>query len=425
MVIARVAMFAIPATIKNKYIMIKIVLRNKPNKEGKYPVVLRINKDGKSKIISLGYNCSKDEWSEGRFNKRHRNYNRRNRVLVKIEAKALDIIDEFKLEGKDFSLEEFEGKFRNRGTTQKDVFSFWDDRIKELEKDGKISSAEANKDSLRALRKHVNNDLLDFSDIKYSLLKGFEAELRDRGCNNNTIAFRMRYIRALYNEAIKFRIAKEVDYPFKEYKISKLKCTTIPTYLSPKEIELIENLDTVKHSHLFDAKNYFLFEFYTGGMNFHDLIRLRWIDVSDSRIDYRRGKTQEPISIPILEPIKEILDYYSSKSLSTGYVFPVLLQNGLSPRQFYNRKKKVLNQYNKKLKEIAIIVGIEKDLTSYATRHSFATTLKFKGVSEDIICELMGHSDVRVTRAYLRKFENGITDAAMRKLLEEPDPIYA
>ncbi|MFT4801091.1 MAG: integrase/recombinase XerD [Flavobacteriaceae bacterium] len=36
---------------------IKILLRNKPNKEGRYPVVLKIIKDRQIKVITPGINC--------------------------------------------------------------------------------------------------------------------------------------------------------------------------------------------------------------------------------------------------------------------------------------------------------------------------------------------------------------------------------
>ena len=43
---------------------VKIILRKKVNNEGLYPVVLRITKDRKSKIISLNFKCSLNDWNE-------------------------------------------------------------------------------------------------------------------------------------------------------------------------------------------------------------------------------------------------------------------------------------------------------------------------------------------------------------------------
>ena len=57
------------------------------------------------------------------------------------------------------------------------------------------------------------------------------------------------------------------------------------------------------------------------------------------------------------------------------------------------------------------------DLTTYVSRHSFATVLKREGVSTSIICESLGHSSEKVTQIYLDSFENSQIDAAMQHLL--------
>lgn len=64
---------------------IKILLRDKPNKEGLYPVVLKIIKDRKPKIITLGISCLKKDWDQAnsQFKKSEKNYIQRNRVLLK------------------------------------------------------------------------------------------------------------------------------------------------------------------------------------------------------------------------------------------------------------------------------------------------------------------------------------------------------
>lgn len=43
---------------------IKIVIRDNQNKEGLCPIVLRITKERKVKIISLGMNCHKSNWDD-------------------------------------------------------------------------------------------------------------------------------------------------------------------------------------------------------------------------------------------------------------------------------------------------------------------------------------------------------------------------
>src|SRR5690606_23226121 len=64
---------------------------------------------------------------------------------------------------------------------------------------------------------------------------------------------------------------------------------------------------------------------------------------------------------------------------------------------------KILNKYTKL---IAKDLGINKDVTTYFARHSFATVLKRSGANTEMISELLGHSTVAVTASYLDSFEN-------------------
>ena len=49
---------------------------------------------------------------------------------------------------------------------------------------------------------------------------------------------------------------------------------------------------------------------------------------------------------------------------------------------------------------------MNKNITFYTARHSFATYLKFNGVPIDAISEMLGHTDIKTTQAYLNKLPN-------------------
>ncbi len=89
----------------------------------------------------------------------------------------------------------------------------------------------------------------------------------------------------------------------------------------------------------------------------------------------------------------------------------------LTPSQLENRKHKTLQRYNKDLKEIAQICGIDKPLSSYVARHSFANCLKQKGVATDVISESMGHQNLAITQAYLKELDSTVLDEASELLL--------
>jgi site-specific recombinase XerD len=50
-------------------------------------------------------------------------------------------------------------------------------------------------------------------------------------------------------------------------------------------------------------------------------------------------------------------------------------------------------------------LNLDKDVTTYFARHSFATVLKRSGAKIEMISELLGHSSVDITESYLDSFE--------------------
>ena len=60
---------------------------------------------------------------------------------------------------------------------------------------------------------------------------------------------------------------------------------------------------------------------------------------------------------------------------------------------------------NEHMKKIAVDLGINKNVTTYFARHSFATILKNSGVSTEFISEALGHSSLSTTKNYLAGFE--------------------
>ncbi|MFN5590006.1 MAG: site-specific integrase, partial [Bacteroidota bacterium] len=67
-----------------------------------------------------------------------------------------------------------------------------------------------------------------------------------------------------------------------------------------------------------------------------------------------------------------------------------------------------LNSY---LKEIADIVGIEKNLTFHVARHTFATTVTLQnGVPIESVSRMMGHTNIQTTQHYARVVDKKVAD---------------
>lgn len=396
---------------------IKFVLQNKPNSDGLYSVALRITKDRKKKEISLGFRCEIDEFENERFTKKHKLSKKRNIILSELNLKALTIIDDFEANKENFSLKDFELKFIGKEKKEVLVFDFFDEIVEDLVKSGKTGNARVYKDTKNSLKKFANNDQLRFKDITVNFLEKYEVHLRQNNNNDGGIAVKMRQLRALFNDAIKRGFAKEDIYPFKHYKVSKLRGKAVKRALSIEDVKKLLAIDIDKYPHLLNSFNYFVFSYYNRGMNFIDLMKLRWSDIQGDNIIYTRSKTKSRFVIKMLEPAKKVIEYYSKNKKSEIYVFPLIVNENATPEQLENRKLKTLKKFNKDLKELSKIAEVESNVTSYVIRHSYATNLKFLGVSSDIISQSMGHSNVEITMTYLKEFENDILDSENEKLL--------
>ncbi len=397
---------------------IKWMLDAKPLSNRKYAIYLRILKDRKRKNISIGLQCKKEHFVNEVFSKQHPNYQIENEMLLKFKSRALEIIRAFQLNQGNFTLEEFENEFRGTKSNQEiSLIKFFDEIINEMTLSGRISNAKAYKDTRDSLIKFKHKKL-KFKDITPTFLEKYEVYLRSTGNQNGGIAFKMRELRALFNKAIKRKIITKEFYPFEDYKISKLKSESKKIALSIEEFKKIRDVDLSKYPYLMEAYNYFMFSVYTRGMNFKDMMELKWSDIQNGRIYYVRSKTKGKLNLEIIPQAQAILNFYKSQKRPTNYVFPILLNDNLSPQQISDRKHKVLRRYNSKLKEIAKLAGIDKKPTSYVARHSFATILKMSGTPIEKISEMMGHSDVSITITYLKEFSNEDLDAENRKFMD-------
>ena len=401
-------------------ITIKIVQRKKKLSDGSYPIFLRVTKNRQSKFYKTPFSSKASEWvaSTGTFNRKKENYFQYNRLLIKFRERAYKIATDLEIENPDYSLQDFDRNYRiTFNPVKNDVFAFFDEIIEEMTFAGRIGNAKSYKDAKTSVQIFHKFKKLSFREVNPTFLSKYDAFLRSRGGTDGGIGVKMRSIRALFNKAIERGVIKESLYPFKTYKISNLRGKGFKRALDFEEIRRIINLDLTDNQHLINTKNYFVFSFYTRGMNFADMMCLEWKDVEANVIYYTRAKTKGNFSIAIMPPVQKILNYYRIHGYGNKYVFPLLFREDYTPTQLADRKHKMLGIYNKELKELAKLCGITKNVSSYVARHSFANCLKQKGVATDVISESLGHQNLGVTQAYLKELDTEIVDKALEVLL--------
>lgn len=401
---------------------IKVVLRTgKINKQGQSPLMLRFTHDRTTKFVALGLSVEPHYWDKDTelvlptCPERITLQSQIDRTLAGYHKKiqrleALDIPVNFETL--------FDAKpARSVRITIEDGFKT---EIERLESLGKINSATKHKYALQVLDGYKPTTMaLEAIDLDY--LKGLELYLRQRGNKDNSIATRFAIFKAIYNKAVKEGKVAVKQNPFSIYQVGSLWAKTRKRAIDKDDIQRLIDLEiteghTTEYRRL--AKDLFLFSYFTAGMNFGDIARLRYKDILRGRVNYSRHKTQKLLSFQLVPMALQILEKYGTAGHGEDYIFPILNRHEhTSPQQIFNRLHKVLRKVNRELKVLGEMIGLGMPLTTYVARHTYATVLKRSGVSVALISESLGHSDLSTTQIYLDSFENSQIDAAMQHLL--------
>ena len=387
-------------------ISVKATIKSKANSKGLHPIILSFVKNRKNTTYSTLQYCKKGDWSydTNRVKNSHRDHKIINQLIEKYINKVDSLIMAKRLEGEDYEIPELindmliiEGE-----KVKKDYFQFHQEIINEFIESKKISSAKINIETLNSLRKFINLKELKFKNLNVETLEKYESYLRGRGGTDSGIGIKMRTIRAIFNKAIDRKIINEKHYPFKIYKIAKLKNEKKREFLTRDELLSLEQLDVSYSSRLQFAKDLYLFSFYCRGINFIDIMKLTKHNISKNTLAYVRSKTGVHLSFEMVKFAKNLATTYAIKS-KNKFLFPIVLDENNNNEQLKNREHKVLGRINPDLRTLMTKLGIQKNITFYTARHSFATLMKFKGHSIDFIGEALGHGDINSTISYLNK----------------------
>jgi len=424
---------------------VAIILKTKKQlSNGEFAVTLRVTQNRIRKYYnlstlvvdqSLNFRCTPENWRAaelednglGLFLRTVKGYKQLNAILEEKLSLAQSILREYDQLDIPFDFEKFEQDLRgNRNGKRKDRLLLQDYYLSittELEQQHKVGLVTIYEDTKNMLSKF--RPLAYLSDVNVKFLEAFEAWLRfERGNKDTTISVKIRNIQRVINLAIADKLFKADDYPFgeKKYSVNKrLNHKTRKRFVPIDIISKVKELQIADDEALRLSRDIFLFSYYTRGMNFIDMAGLKWSDIQDNEIHYVRRKTGQLFEIPVNEHSKAIMDYYREHNhKSGGYIFPIYdIEVHKTEKQRYTRKKTAIKKVNDKLKEVAKLIGHEGlKLTTYVSRHSYATNLKLAGVPTSYISEALGHQTEEQTQTYLAEFEKGTISKLESKIFD-------
>lgn len=297
----------------------------------------------------------------------------------------------------------------HRMTKEASLFSFMHGVIAQLKLLGKVRTSETYTATLNSFMAFREEQDVPLDGLSSDLMLLYEAYLKARGVRMNTISFYMRNLRAVYNRAVEKGLTPQ-NNPFRHVYTGVDK--TVKRAIPIKAIKALKDLDlSMKPSSDF-ARDMFLFSFYTRGMSFVDMAYLKKSDLQNGILTYRRRKTGQQLAIKWEKCMEEIVAKYPQNS--TIYLLPIIKEQGNERRQYDN----ALHLVNYRLKELSKILKLQRPLTMYVARHSWASVAKAKNVPLSVISEGMGHDSEATTQIYLASLETSVVDKANKMILE-------
>ena len=390
-------------------------------KNGESPIMVRVAKDGKRSMKSLGVSVNPIYWD---FSKNTPKKNCPNRAmlmqlisqtLIEYQAKVIEV----KAKGEAATISSIMEE-KGNGISHVTVEDFLTSHIQQLRDNGKVGNSYAYLNLRTTLHNFYGKKLnFLFNAVDVSFCNKFEAWMRKNLFEDTTMHYYFRTLRATYNKAIEAQSADREKNPFIEYKLSRFSTKTKKRALSKESVKRILEMDCSSMSEKARlAHDVFSFSYYCGGISLVDVANLTPDNISDGRLIYERQKTHGYINLVMLDEAKAIIEKYATYQKHAGYLFPILDNRvHITPMQKFNRVRKLCCQLNKELHKIAVKLEIKEEVTTYVARHSFATVLKKSGVNIGIISQALGHQDIKTTQIYLSKFDDEQVDSAMQNLL--------
>lgn len=290
---------------------------------------------------------------------------------------------------------------------QESLTDFMNEVIKELQEEGRFSTAHIYKYALRAITDFVGGGEIFFGALTRRWLKRFQRHLEELQRSYNTVSTYIRILRAVYNRAV------DRDLISGEYRLFAGMKTGVSSQhklaLTASQMSALLSTDHRKEftEEVCKSQDFLSLMLFLQGMPFVDLAHLRKCDLNGELLVCRRSKTNTELCVKVVPEAMHLIERYSSDESTSPYLLNILSGKLEGEEAFneYRDRLRVLNQ------NLALLPGLcdlkNVKVSSYTARHTWATLAKYCQVPEEIISEGLGHSSLDVTRVYLKSFEGG------------------
>ncbi|MFT6923328.1 MAG: site-specific recombinase XerD [Crocinitomicaceae bacterium] len=393
----------------NQKFSVTIWPNKQKEKNGRIPLYIKVSVDSKKVVISTTHFIEMSHWDKKqnklKFNapdSRQLNaFIDRTRNIIQqqfLDSSARGVmVSSLELKNSFLGIEEEDPK-----KTLLQAIDFHNLKMAELVKVDQVSNRtlgkyESTKKKLEAFLKfRYKKDDIYLEDLRLSFVTEFEHFLLTNDKLQSNSAFK-------YIKNLKKIMGMSVDLDWiHSNPFDKFKCS----YKDPKRIVLTQSeinslINTeFKMPRLAEIRDVFVFCCYTG-FAYSEVHKFRSQDLvigmdGEHWLTTHRKKTGERESVPLLPVALEIVKRYENhpRRLRSNQLLPV----------------KANQVYNAYLKEVALLCGIDKHLTTHIARHTFATTITLSnGVPIETVSKMLGHSKISTTQIYAKVLDNKVS----------------
>jgi site-specific recombinase XerD len=375
------------------------VRKDRLNKHGLVPVVIRLSMDGKRLNIQPRINLKAENWDPIKQRVKSKD------VDAKIINSSLDIIKQKlwtiyqkMLVSESVTLEDIVNHYENKPSAPKrGLVQLMQQHNEEFKKRLSIDRTQSTYEkyiyTLQKVQAYISHRYkkqeIPLSSVDKKWINDFYLFMRkEEGNQHNTAAKYIKNLKHIMNFGVDLGWIPSNPTTgficgFKE---------TQQVILGPDELLRIVN-KRFQIPRLELARKMFVLQCYTG-LAYADMAKLEKKHMEQGPdgklwLNLRRSKTDTAIRFPLL---KTAVDIIQDLSADVGSSDPRLL-----PASYCNQK---MNAY---LKEIADLCGIEKRLTTHVGRRTMASTVLLgNGVPIETISKILGHMKISTTQVYAK-----------------------
>ena len=398
-------------------ISFKVVLdQRRKSSTGKFPLRLRVYQNGKYKETSLKINITSESWDESkqtvlRSEKSYKLYNSK-LLSISTSIQKYILLSEVTSDNS-ITIEDVIAKAQNQPANKKKVstcfIEYGEKLALDLKQSGRVGNSIVYKCAINKLKTFWEKSSLPINNFNYKLLTDFNNYMLKEGLKINAISNYMRTIRAIYNRAIKDGLISQNEYPFSMFKIKNER--TASRALTLDEMRRFVMLDIANGSSTQYWRDLFLLSFYLIGINYADMFTLKYDNVVNGRVVFRRLKTGKIYSIKLHEHAELIINRYRhTNTFKNDFLLPTIKQvdDLIKLKADINQARKISNKH---LTMVAGKCNIDKKITTYYARYTWANIARQLGYSKDMIAEALGHEyGNRVTSIYLDSYDAKMID---------------